>query len=296
MAMSQLLWWGLMTAAFFVMFVTTVLLLRSGTVVGPARVAVNEPAGLLLGLTVVALGVWIMIPGLYAESLDSKRAAAATAPATQEHPVWLTPAQSVGVSLVAALIVSVLLVAGNLLLRQGGLTRLGLGWPALLRGLLIGIGAALAVLPLTFLSAMLSERIWDLIRLQHPNAHEMLRILRETNEQRMRILILTSAILVAPFFEELLFRGHVQTVLAQLFRARARRGREAPLDRWLAIFITSGLFALVHGALWMMPPIFVLSLCLGYVYERTGNLWSAIVLHLLFNATNVTIVVSQPFR
>ena len=53
--------------------------------------------------------------------------------------------------------------------------------------------------------------------------------------------------------------------------------------RWLAIVITSVLFALVHGALWMMPPIFFLSLCLGYVYERTANLWAPITVHLMFN-------------
>ena len=63
--------------------------------------------------------------------------------------------------------------------------------------------------------------------------------------------------------------------------------------RWLAIVVTSVLFALVHGALWMMPPIFFLSLCLGYVYERTGNLWAPVTVHLAFNLVSVTIFVSS---
>src|SRR5688572_21206538 len=66
--------------------------------------------------------------------------------------------------------------------------------------------------------------------------------------------------------------------------------------RWLAIVVTSVLFALVHGAVWMMPPIFFFSLCLGYVYERTANLWAAIAVHLLFNLVNVALFVSVAGR
>jgi membrane protease YdiL (CAAX protease family) len=58
--------------------------------------------------------------------------------------------------------------------------------------------------------------------------------------------------------------------------------------RWLAVVITSVIFAVVHP-LWMAPLIFVLSICLGYAYERTGNLWVPIVMHALFN-TSSTIV------
>ena len=54
---------------------------------------------------------------------------------------------------------------------------------------------------------------------------------------------------------------------------------------WLAIVITSLLFAAVHP-LWMWPPIFFLSLGLGYCYERTGNLWTSITVHCLFNSVS----------
>ena len=52
---------------------------------------------------------------------------------------------------------------------------------------------------------------------------------------------------------------------------------------WGAILVTSAIFAMFHP-MWMWPPIFVLSLGLGYVYERTGNLWAAITMHCLFNS------------
>jgi len=58
--------------------------------------------------------------------------------------------------------------------------------------------------------------------------------------------------------------------------------------RWCAIIITSLLFASIHD-FWMFPPIFLLSLCLGYLYERTGSLWSSITLHALFNGTQTAV-------
>ena len=52
---------------------------------------------------------------------------------------------------------------------------------------------------------------------------------------------------------------------------------------WAAIVVTSVAFAAIHET-WTAPLIFVLSLCLGYAYERTGSLWTSITIHLLFNA------------
>lgn len=57
---------------------------------------------------------------------------------------------------------------------------------------------------------------------------------------------------------------------------------------WVAIVITSILFALVHP-LWTAPLIFALSLCLGYAYERTNNLWVSITMHALFNGVSTAL-------
>jgi membrane protease YdiL (CAAX protease family) len=55
-----------------------------------------------------------------------------------------------------------------------------------------------------------------------------------------------------------------------------------PWHGWVAILITSVFFAAMHEA-WTAPAIFVLSLALGYVYERSGNLWASMTVHMLFN-------------
>lgn len=56
--------------------------------------------------------------------------------------------------------------------------------------------------------------------------------------------------------------------------------------RWAGIVATSLVFAALHET-WSIPVIFLLSLALGYLYERTGNLWTAITVHLGFNAFNM---------
>jgi len=62
---------------------------------------------------------------------------------------------------------------------------------------------------------------------------------------------------------------------------------------WIAIFITAILFASIHDW-WEMPSIFVLAIALGYVYERTGNLWACITLHALFNCTEIALFLMLP--
>ena len=47
------------------------------------------------------------------------------------------------------------------------------------------------------------------------------------------------------------------------------------------------MFAIIHPG-WTVPVIFVLSLGLGYAYERTGNLWVPLTIHLLFNTLQTT--------
>jgi membrane protease YdiL (CAAX protease family) len=66
----------------------------------------------------------------------------------------------------------------------------------------------------------------------------------------------------------------------------AARQQPGAAARWGAIVLTSLCFAAIHPGLWMMPPIFFLSLCVGYAYERTGNLWAPITMHAVFNTTS----------
>jgi membrane protease YdiL (CAAX protease family) len=92
----------------------------------------------------------------------------------------------------------------------------------------------------------------------------------------------------APLAEETFFRGMLQTSLVQkgwgflVAFPPDRTYTPPPYQRWAAILICSFLFCAMHSVD-HMPILFVLSVGLGYLYERTGNLWASIVLHAAFN-------------
>lgn len=91
----------------------------------------------------------------------------------------------------------------------------------------------------------------------------------------LQILIAVFAVLIVPVFEELLFRGFLQTSL------RSVSGKP-----WVGIVLTSLFFSVLH------PPthiaaLFMLSCGLGYAYERSGSLFRPILMHVLFNGFNI---------
>jgi hypothetical protein len=57
--------------------------------------------------------------------------------------------------------------------------------------------------------------------------------------------------------------------------------------RWAAVATSSAIFAAIHMEPAFLAPLFVLALGLGYVYERTGNLWVTITAHALFNTAQI---------
>jgi len=94
-----------------------------------------------------------------------------------------------------------------------------------------------------------------------------------------KLLTFASLVIIPPVVEEFLFRGF-------LFG-----GLRTKLPFMWAAIITSLLFASLHlaegsgGVLWVAGiDTFILSLFLCFLRERTGNLWSGILLHALKNS------------
>ncbi|MEZ5977523.1 MAG: CPBP family intramembrane glutamic endopeptidase [Planctomycetota bacterium] len=79
------------------------------------------------------------------------------------------------------------------------------------------------------------------------------------------------AILAAPLFEELIFRGAVQ------------RGFRSTMGSRAAILLSAALFAACHPLVSALP-VFVLGLAAGWVLERRGSLWASIACHATYNA------------
>ena len=55
-----------------------------------------------------------------------------------------------------------------------------------------------------------------------------------------------------------------------------------------AMILTAFFFALIHQNLFAFFPIFILGLCLCYLYEKRGTLVPSIVLHLTHNLVFIT--------
>ena len=126
----------------------------------------------------------------------------------------------------------------------------------------------------------------------------------------LRIIIFVVAVVIASLFEEMIFRGLFQTTIRSYFEARfwsptaqgpghhrkVSCGEDRVTDRygaWVAILISSGLFAAVHTEPSHWPAMFVLGIGLGYAYEKSGSLFRPIFIHSFFNATSIIATLNQ---
>jgi membrane protease YdiL (CAAX protease family) len=112
--------------------------------------------------------------------------------------------------------------------------------------------------------------------------HEELKLVAQYAQLPVRVLIFITAVVVVPVFEEMLFRGLFQSWLRSLL-ARP----------WLAIFICSGMFAVIHADAEHWPALLALSMSMGYAYEKSGSLFRPIFIHSLFNAASIIAVLNQ---
>ena len=137
------------------------------------------------------------------------------------------------------------------------------------------------------LTTFLGKLIWGQeFKMQQ---HQELELITAYSELPVRVLIIITAVAVVPAFEEMLFRGLFQTMIRSILDSRfsildSRKGA------WLAIVISSGLFAAAHYEPTHWPALFALSVCMGYAYEKSGSLFRPIFIHSLFNATSIIAV------
>ncbi len=99
------------------------------------------------------------------------------------------------------------------------------------------------------------------------------------------LLFLTVAGL-APFFEEVLFRGALLPWLHQRFT----RAKPTHLRALAAVLVSGLLFGAIHLQPLGMPTLATLGIVLGFAMLRTHNLWTAVVLHSLWNGATFLLV------
>lgn len=83
---------------------------------------------------------------------------------------------------------------------------------------------------------------------------------------------LVAAAIIAPVFEELMFRGFIFTSL---------RNRIGP---WAAALISTSIFAGLHFYSWLgLLSVAIFGLAMCWVYQKTRSLWPGIIFHALYN-------------
>ncbi len=164
----------------------------------------------------------------------------------------------------------------------------GLSVKKLPRDLLSASLYLLAVWPLIMAAVWLTVSLTQIFSDQEYQLrqHQQLRVVTEHPQLALRILIVISAVLIGPFFEELLFRGLIQTTVRSFLL-------EAGYHVWPAIVFSSGFFMIMHPDPGHWPALFVLGMCMGYAYEKSGSLWRPIFIHAIFNGISVIATLSN---
>ena len=140
-------------------------------------------------------------------------------------------------------------------------------WQPWSQSLRLALLQLLMVLPVVALSGWLLERIWS----EPSGSNPLLEMVLTTPSSGALLLLGFTALVLAPLFEETLFRGVLLPVLAR---------------RWgggWGVLLSAAAFALAHLSLGELLPLFVLGLGLGWLRLQSGRLGASVLMHGLWN-------------
>lgn len=92
------------------------------------------------------------------------------------------------------------------------------------------------------------------------------------------LILLFGGGVVAPFVEELFFRGFVFPGLRNQWGWRK------------GAMVSAGLFALAHIVPTSYLPIFILGFIFAFLYQTSDSIWPSILMHMIFNSVNLALV------
>ena len=115
---------------------------------------------------------------------------------------------------------------------------------------------------------------WLLVRLvgDPGGSNPLLELVLGSHDPIALGLLALTAVVLAPLFEETIFRGALLPVLA------------ARLGQLGGVLLSGLLFAMAHISVGELAPLTVLGVGLGLVRLRSGRLWPSVLMHGLWNA------------
>ena len=154
--------------------------------------------------------------------------------------------------------------------------QLGLGVPTTAGQIGFGLLAGLALVFIADLVTAGQAKIFG----PHPEA--VAEILKSHKGAVSFIFDFLAVGVIAPFAEELLFRGVIFAGLAQR------------LPLWWAAIVSGLIFGAAHLDPWSIVPLAVVGTGLALLYRRTGSLWPNIIAHGAFNTFALVLVYLFP--
>jgi len=130
-----------------------------------------------------------------------------------------------------------------------------------------GLRGWLIIVPFVLLVSLLM----NLIIGNQNGSNPLLEIVLNNSNNFAFILLFLTTTLLAPLFEEIIFRGVLLPILSRDFGII------------LGITTSAFIFALAHLSIGEMPPLFVLGIGLGITRLISGRLISSVIMHSLWN-------------
>lgn len=113
-----------------------------------------------------------------------------------------------------------------------------------------------------------------------PGLQNAIELFLATKTPGLRAFFIFFAVVLAPFAEEVLFRGLLLPLLVR------RTGAAAGL------LLTALGFAALHADAGTFIALGIFSVALSLAYARTGTLWVPVAMHALFNGTNLLLLLA----
>lgn len=129
-------------------------------------------------------------------------------------------------------------------------------------------GGFLMVLPLVSVVGWLQAQLWS----DAGGSNPLLELVLKSQNLPALACFAFTAVLLAPLFEETIFRGVLLPVAAR------------ELGGTWGVVVSAAVFAVAHLSLGELPALFVLGLGLGWLRLSSGRLGASVLMHALWNA------------
>ena len=118
---------------------------------------------------------------------------------------------------------------------------------------------------------LLTSLVMDYFIENQMGSNPLLEIVLNNNNYFAFLILFITTTLLAPLFEEIIFRGVLLPILSRDF------------GKIIGIVSSSFIFALAHLSFSELPPLFILGIGLACTRFISGRLISSVVMHSLWN-------------